>query len=752
MFLCRLNKPLLPRIFILALLLLSGSAFSQPILPPNGPLFLQNEVASVYLEIDPDSLTFMLDNLQYAKDHDFPARFIYQSSVLTDTLDLVGLRLRGNTSLGAQKKSFKISFNAFQPGFEFHGIDKMNLNGEHNDPSLMRARLSWESLRKMGLPGSRTSFVRFYINGAYHGVYLNAEHIDREFAASRFNDDGQGNLFKCLYPADLAYLGENPELYKLQVNGRPVYDLLTNEAVADYSDLSAFISLLNNTPIPQLKCALDPVFNADEYLKVAAFDVLTGNWDGYIYNQNNYYLYHNQRSGRFEYIPYDLDNTLGVDWIGKDWTARDPYSWQTGNRPLYFRLLQVPEYRAEFTHYLNLYAQTVLHPDTIRARALEFQALIGPSVEIDPYYPLDYGFDSADFYASLDTAWGGQVAWGIAEYLDLRVSSLQGQLDPLNPDLLVLNHAQFSRTAEKELTFHARVEGNPAQVNLLLSQNDGPLLPQPMFDDGLHGDQLPGDGVYGVEFSFASWIDSFAFQYQAFNGGDTVVEPCEPLMMDLRYSEIKLKINELMASNSSGISDEFGQREDWIEIYNAGTQAVGLGQIYLSDDFTQPGKWHFPLLQLPPGGFTLVWADAQPEQGALHTHFKLSKDGEELALFQKSGDQFLLIDHVVFGPQQSNVSWGRQQDGQEPWVAFTQPTPNSSNQKPPTSQPDLIAWPNPNPGDILYLSQPTNLEIFNPLGQKIASHLQITQLDLHTYRPGIYLLRHPKGVLKLVIP
>ena len=56
-------------------------------------------------------------------------------------------------------------------------------------------------------------------------------------------------------------------------------------------------------------CEIERVFNVVDYLKIIAFDVLIGNWDGYVGNKNNYYLYHNPQTGLFDYIPYDLDNT-----------------------------------------------------------------------------------------------------------------------------------------------------------------------------------------------------------------------------------------------------------------------------------------------------------------------------------------------------------------------------------------------------------------------------------------------------------
>ena len=43
------------------------------------------------------------------------------------------------------QKSFKVSFNTFTQGASWNGLEKLNLNGNHNDPSMLRARMVWNS-------------------------------------------------------------------------------------------------------------------------------------------------------------------------------------------------------------------------------------------------------------------------------------------------------------------------------------------------------------------------------------------------------------------------------------------------------------------------------------------------------------------------------------------------------------------------------------------------------------------------------
>jgi hypothetical protein len=80
---------------------------------------------------------------------------------------------------------------------------------------------------------------------------------------------------------------------------------------------------------------------------------------------------------------------------------------------------------------------------------------------------------------------------------------------------------------------------------------------------------------------------------------------------------------------------------------------------------------------LAPGGHMLFWADGDPEQGPFHTSFKLSRSGEDVGLFDADGRT--LIDGLSFGPQQTDVSYGRSVDGGGLWQFFENPSPGAAN-------------------------------------------------------------------------
>lgn len=70
-------------------------------------------------------------------------------------------------------------------------------------------------------------------------------------------------------------------------------------------------------------------------------------------------------------------------------------------------------------------------------------------------------------------------------------------------------------------------------------------------------------------------------------------------------------INEFVASNTEGLTDEEGEYSDWIEIYNPSASAVELGNYFLTDDLLQPQRWAMPQISLGPGSHMVIHASGK---------------------------------------------------------------------------------------------------------------------------------------------
>ena len=81
-----------------------------------------------------------------------------------------------------------------------------------------------------------------------------------------------------------------------------------------------------------------------------------------------------------------------------------------------------------------------------------------------------------------------------------------------------------------------------------------------------------------------------------------------------------LWLNEVQPENLSGPADNTGQREPWLELYNAGTNAVSLAGCYLADNYTNLAQWAFPPgAMIQPGEFKIIFTDGEPALGQCNT-------------------------------------------------------------------------------------------------------------------------------------
>ncbi|MFN4121796.1 MAG: CotH kinase family protein [Flavobacteriales bacterium] len=747
-------------LFFAVVVILSGMAFAQQALPPFGSAFRQDLVATIRITIHPDTLALLLHPDNWGNERMFPAQFQYQAGQSNQIIQQVGFRLRGNTSMAAQKKPFKVSFNTYVPGAKWNGLEKLNLNAHHNDPAHFRAKLCWDLIRDAGLPGSRTSFVRLFINNEYRGLYTNVEHIDEEFVKRYFDGTGRGNLYKCLYPAPLQFISNNPDAYKFVAGNRRAYEQKINDFADDYRDLEEFIRILNQTSADDFECELEKVFNVDRYLRYLALDILTGNWDGYNYNQNNFYLYKNQLTGQFEYIPYDLDNTFGIDWFNINWTSRNIYNWAPSNaaRPLYERIIASPKFRQRFSNYMHEYLLSVFTIENITQKIDQYMAFITQPMLEDTYRTLDYGFDDQAYLQSPTEAFGLHVKSGVIPFAIDRFMAAAQQLDFFNPTpsiekMWVIHDLPVSIGAN----VFTQIKSQFTLPNLQASvDRENWVDVGQMQDDGIAPDQLAGDGIYSIALSNnwqESTLDKVYLRIQLVENNQEVYLPCQGQTLHLSRASDGIFINELMADNINFIQDEQGHFDDWIEIWNENDIAINLKDYYITDNPLRPDKFLLPDTLLPAGGFFLLWADNDPFHKRNHANFALAKAGEELRLYKKEDRSLRLSDRIVFPDQNSNHSYGRQVDGSPTWINFTSPTPNASNQTTIVADAyfqSFVVFPNPT-SDRLYFNQSAKLvQLRNMQGQVLLKAQNIEMLDLQELSLGIYILEIDGSYVKVV--
>ncbi|MEG1893177.1 MAG: lamin tail domain-containing protein [Clostridia bacterium] len=139
-----------------------------------------------------------------------------------------------------------------------------------------------------------------------------------------------------------------------------------------------------------------------------------------------------------------------------------------------------------------------------------------------------------------------------------------------------------------------------------------------------------------------------------------------------------LRLNEALIHNTCGISDDDGDRESWVELYNSSSQPISLDDYCLSDDPENPFKWALPAFELGPDEYTVVFTSGKNRtSGPYHTSFTLSATDGTIILSDKNT---LRVDALIFDPTiPDNVSVAP--DGAGSIHYHTTPTPGAKNSK-----------------------------------------------------------------------
>ena len=640
-----------------------------------------SQMAIIEITVDPENLIWIYENVESDSFH--LATIHFQNGYIDEIIDSVGFRLRGNTSRNAQKKSFKLDFNHFISGRDFYDVEKINLNGEHNDPSIVRSKLCWDFYQEIGVPSTRASHTKVFINGVYYGLYISVEHIDDTFLNRNYEDDS-GNLWKCIWPADLTYRGDNPEDYYPYYDDTRPYELKTNEEEYDYSKLARLIRIINQVPD-----SLELVLSIKETLQYFAVNILTGSWDDYRFLRNNFYLYHNPSDDLIHWIPYDYDNSFSVDWFDIDWSSINPYDYAVidgDGRPLTDYLFSHVRYKNLFTHFLEFYINTSFNNSEWDNQLDSWHNASMAAAQNDEWRTLDYGFNMSDFNSSYGYNYQNQhIKQGIKRFISDRVSSLNDQLyysgeDPfiyevipshqsmLLNDTFSISVSAFGPLGIDNIIFHYRINSNDWETFQL---SYSPIENSTKVEEQ---DRWFGTVVMETEGEidwYLTAIKNDEVERYPIEGYKslTIVNP-----NDLN----DIQINELLAINDLTLSDDYGEFDDWIELINHGETPVELDGYYLTDNENQLTKWPFPFtnITIEPDSFLIIWCDNDDEQGDLHTNFKLSSGGEFLAIVSPDGST--ILDSLTFPEQDADISYGRVVEEQSLWDYMT-PTPGAEN-------------------------------------------------------------------------
>lgn len=221
-------------------------------------------------------------------------------SIDGEYLPSVGIRKKGFIgSQSIEKPSLKINLDEYMNGVDIACTDNVTLNNGVQGPSVIRQCLAYSLFKKAGLVAPNCNFANVSLNGEPLGVYAHVEPIKRSFLRNQFgSDDGD------LYEGTLSDFSDD----RFQM-----FDPKTDETDPTFQAILDLVDLLEGEDNSTLEAELSDHIHLKDFLRYWAMEVLTGHWDGFNGNTNNFYIYRDSESKKFTFIPWGLDDTFDPD-------------------------------------------------------------------------------------------------------------------------------------------------------------------------------------------------------------------------------------------------------------------------------------------------------------------------------------------------------------------------------------------------------------------------------------------------------
>lgn len=364
---------------------------------------LQTELPTWELRLAPADLALLEQNIR-VDDYRVPGQLLAAGQAWE-----VEVEFRGNHTRYLPKRSFRVRF---REGDSFEGRKHLELLAAYKDAGYLTEKLWFDFAASTGLRVPRVRYVNLVLNGQVHGVMTEIEGVRKAFLKPH-GFDPDADIYRCgMADCELRDVPRRP--YQGDWTKR------TNEH-APWDDLWGFLSRLNRVPARDFRAFLERELDVDAYLTWLAVDALIANS---IVGDSRSFLIHERSSGRWTYVPWDLNNAdslydrtkLLLQGTGSrvplmNFSVYDPYAYLLsqerqaqypgGIAPawsvLNTRLLDDAVLRGRFIARLEQLLATHFTEAQLFPRIEAAHALLAPYVAEDPWVDRAFDARSVDF-------------------------------------------------------------------------------------------------------------------------------------------------------------------------------------------------------------------------------------------------------------------------------------------------------------------------------------------------------------------
>lgn len=352
----------------------------------------------------------------------------------------VASRIKGNgTFLGSlygEKRSWKIDLNKFAKGQRLGDIDELTLNNLVNDYSSMSDALAYEFFREAGVPASRTAYayVSVSVDGKWTakplGLYAMVEPVDGNFALEHLGS-ARAPIFKPVTYELFNHLGDDWSAYA------EIYDLKTKATPAQQQRVIEFARLVTHAGDEEFAERLAEFLDLPKFSRYLACEVMLSNYDSFLSNGQNFYIYLDPDSNKFGFIPWDLDLSWGGFFLLGTTEERERASimrpWVGRNRFLE-RVFRVKAFRDQYRAQLEELLARQFVPERLHRRVDEVASAIRDPVLAESDFRHGRFLEATSAKRRLEPideyeSGAKRAAHQLHRFIDERAKSVRDQLD-----------------------------------------------------------------------------------------------------------------------------------------------------------------------------------------------------------------------------------------------------------------------------------------------------------------------------------
>ncbi len=602
----------------------------------------------------------------------------------------VGLKFRGNSSFRSVSPDLKRSMNLYidhkHSDQKLLGYKTLNLLNANSDPTFMR-EVIYSHVARDYIPAFKGNFVKVVINGESWGIYSHIQQFNKDFLEDNFSTrdgvrwkigaggGGSGNL---------RYPGEKKEDYT-------GFQQRTEGKAEAWKELQQFTKLLDETPIEELAEKLNGRFDIDSAMWSLALECVFQD-EGYFTRGSDYNLYLDP-DGRFHLLQHDGNEVMSIPGgpgmpSGLSGPKLEPfYNADNPDRPLMYKLFQVPHFKARYRHHLKTITEEWIKWGKIGPLVEGYAALIRDEVKKDVRKHSSFeAFEKGLVETSSD---GRRTKLGLKPFTEGRREFLLShpEVDLPTPKIVSVTELDEAKSTNSTRIV-ATTTGKTSAKTVVLWFSDGKN--EPYRNVSMQPDGQKGDSVFTANIPAQLAGKKIRYYVEARSGGAVMTSDFYPARAEAKPLSFRINspkadrsllvINEVVSENQSAAKDPQGDFDDYIEIANSSDSEVDLSGKFLTDSKKNPRKWKFPKgIKIAAGGRLVIWADedGKAEEG-LHANFKLAKGGETIQLIDSDKAGNSILDEVKVAKLDPDSAYRRVPDSKGDFSQGV-PSPGKTN-------------------------------------------------------------------------